>query len=105
LNITKIQGQKSMTIVITVRILLFILFSAPIAIAGGYYLSDLVGNAEGKLLLSIFNFLRFTHHSFNIIVLSVFNKIFQQTLIAHSSRLVSKCKVKLQLKHITAQSY
>jgi hypothetical protein len=76
----KKKQLKSMTTLIAVRTLFFIICTAPIAIAGGYFINDLRSSDIGNLCLSIFNVLRFSHHSFNIFVLTAFNHKFREKM-------------------------
>ena len=67
---------KSLTIMMTIRTVVFIIFTGPISIAGGYFLSELRDEDKGEFTLSVFNTLRFLNHSFNIISLIFFIRKF-----------------------------
>ena len=82
LNITSKEKLiiKSLTFMMTIRTVVFIVFTGPISIAGGYFLNELRESDQGKFTLSVFSTLRFLNHSFNIISLIVFKKKFLERI-------------------------
>jgi hypothetical protein len=72
---------KSLTRILTIQTILFITLTTPIAISGGYFLTEMRASPTGFLILSIFNTLRFSHHSLNIFLLSIFITEFRNALI------------------------
>jgi|LakMenEpi03Aug12_release.lakeMendotaPanAssembly.Ray.scaffolds.fasta_scaffold517936_2 hypothetical protein len=71
---------KSLARILTIQTILFIILTAPIAISGGYFLTEMRASPTGFLILSIFNTLRFSHHCLNIFLLSFFNTEFRNAL-------------------------
>jgi hypothetical protein len=67
-----------MSLIIYFGTVLFIVCTAPVAIAGGYFLEKLKSDENGLTLLSFFNFLRFLRHSLNFIMLYVLNHKFRK---------------------------
>jgi hypothetical protein len=78
---TKKRNIRSMTLIIYFGTLMFIVCTAPVAIAGGYFVEKLKSDENGLTLLSFFNVLRFMRHSLNFIELFFLNHKFRKEVL------------------------
>ncbi len=65
-----------MSITVLISTGLFVIMTLPSAIAGGYYLTELLQTDSGKVILFICDNILFTYHSINLIILMISNKQF-----------------------------
>lgn len=72
--------KKKMSIFVIALTIDFIAFTLPSSIVGGYFLNDLVSSYIGHTILNACDSLTFSYHSFNILILYIFNKEFKKEI-------------------------